>query len=217
MSDRRRRGFLLVAGLSLAVSAGAAPSRRAAAPPSAARAAAPSAAQSRATVEGVLSMIIDHVWEHGDQYWHDGRYTDRIATDRLVIQMEPSFLEPYSTAGWLLENTGKDDEALEIYRRATQVGPNEWKTWHELGTFHWQRKNYSEAIRVYERAVTKRGAPIFVWKQLAHCYEKSGQLQKALGTWNKIKEIAPSEPATAGNMARIQRLLREREAGGERT
>src|SRR5262249_3969475 len=108
--------FTLLVSLLVVTSASAATTRRsAAAKPSTAAASPP---QSQADVAHVVDQIVDRVWERGDYYWHNGRYTDRIATDKLVIQMDPTFAEAYSTAGFLLENTGKEAEALAMYQRA---------------------------------------------------------------------------------------------------
>src|SRR4051794_40511096 len=98
-------GSMILLGLSLATSAHAAARHARASGKIAAPASRPSAS-SQQVVQHVLSSIVDHVWERGDYYWHNGRYTDRIATDRLVIQMDPGFAEAYSTAAFLLENTG---------------------------------------------------------------------------------------------------------------
>jgi Flp pilus assembly protein TadD len=206
------------ASLLLATSVSAAPARRRAATrPATARAGTRSAAASQAVVAGVMSLIVDRVWEHGDHYWHDGRYTDRIATDKLVIRMEPTFLEAYGTTAFLLENTGKEEQALAMYRRATQVAPQDWNAWKELGWFYWTRKRVPEAIRIYEIAVTKKGAPTTVWKTLAHCYEANGQLKKALATWEKVRYLDAADGAINPNVARIEQKLKEQEARGERS
>lgn len=176
-----------------------------------------SAAASQAVLAGVMAMVVDRVWEHGDHYWHDGRYTDRIATDKLVIRMDPGALEAYSTTGFLLENTGKEEQALAIYRRATQVAPQDWNAWHELGWWYWKRKRVPEAIKIYEIAVTKKGAPTTVWKTLAHAYEANGQLKKALALWEKVRYKDAADGAINVNVARLERKLKEQEARGERS
>jgi tetratricopeptide (TPR) repeat protein len=203
--------------LLLATSVAGAPARRQArtrAPVS--RAGPRSAASSRVVVAGVLSLIVDRVWEHGDYYWHNGRFADRIATDELVIRMDPGFLEAYSTTGFLLENTGKDEQALAIYRQATQAAPQDWNAWHELGWYYWKRKRVPEAIRIYEVAITKKGAPTTVWKTLAHCYEANGQFKKALAVWEKVRYRDAADGAIYPNMERLERKLKEQEARGER-
>src|SRR5437879_2991808 len=103
MRNSPKLGFLILVGLSVAPCAGAASARHrpaAHARTQAGRTAAPTAARSQAVVAGVVDKIVDGVWEHGDYYYHNGRYTDRIATDRLVIVMDPTSIEAYGTAGW---------------------------------------------------------------------------------------------------------------------
>jgi tetratricopeptide (TPR) repeat protein len=213
----RSVGILVLIGI-VAASSSATPARR-----RASRAAQPpgtgarTLAQSKALVGRVMTRITDRVWDRGEYYWHVGRYTDRIATDRLVIRMEPTFIEAYSTSGFLLENTGKEDQALQTYRRATEVAPQKWETWHDLGWFYLQHKSFPDAIRSYDRAVKLKGVPVFVWKNLAHAYEKDGQLKKALDTWEKIRYIDAADGTIDLNEKRIQQKLKDGTGAGERS
>ena len=47
------------------------------------------AAHAPAQPDAILDNIVDRLWERGDWYWHEGRYEERVALDRLVIRMEP--------------------------------------------------------------------------------------------------------------------------------
>src|SRR5438105_3266081 len=67
--------------------------------------------------QAILDDVADRLWDRGDFYWHEGRYEERVALDRLVIRVQPRFIEPYGTAGWLLESLGRKNEALAMYRQ----------------------------------------------------------------------------------------------------
>jgi Flp pilus assembly protein TadD len=187
--------------LSLAVGASAAPStHKAAAGP--ARAVRPSP-----QVDEILDDVVDRLWDRADWYWHEGRYEERVAIDRLIIRMEPQFIEPYGTAGWLLESLGRDPEALALYRQAVAAVPGRWETHQDLGMFYYAHKQYPAAATEFRAATEKPDAPGFTWKMLAHALEHAGELAQAVAAWEGAARVAPNDPAIAVNLRRVQARL----------
>jgi tetratricopeptide (TPR) repeat protein len=172
----------------------------------------PAAGTSRAAkpvpqVEEILDDVVDRLWDRADWYWHEGRYEERVALDRLIIRMEPGFIEPYGTAGWLLESLGRDQEALALYRQAVATVPERWETHHDLAMFYYQHKDYPAAAGEFREATLKPNAPGYVWKMLAHAYEHAGDLERAVAAWEGAARVAPNDPAIAVNLRRVQARL----------
>jgi tetratricopeptide (TPR) repeat protein len=186
------RWMVLLSGLVLALPAGAA-----------VKGARRTTAQSEAIVEQVLSQVTDRVWTHGDYYWHEGRYEDQVAICRLVRRMDPGYVEAYSSGAWLLENLGRDDDALALYREGAHAVPDDWHTQHDLGYFYYQHKNYPDAIESLKKAVAL-GPPAYVWHILAHSYEKSGDRERAIATWRRCLELHPDDGAAQHNLRRME-------------
>jgi tetratricopeptide (TPR) repeat protein len=157
--------------------------------------------------------VIDRLWNRGDWYWHEGRYEERVALDRLLIRMEPQFIEPYGTAGWLLDSMGRDEEALALYRQATAAAPERWETHQDLGMYHFQHKEYPAAVAAFQRATRCAGAPVTAWKMLAHSYEDSGQVERSLAAWKAAARVAPEDPAVGYNLRRVEARLKQRDEG----
>jgi tetratricopeptide (TPR) repeat protein len=158
-------------------------------------------------VEEILDDVVDRLWDRADWYWHEGRYEERVAIDRLIIRMEPGFIEPYGTAGWLLESLGRDQDALAMYRQGVATVPERWETHHDLAMFYYQHKQYPEAAAEFRLAAEKPNAPGYVWKMLAHAYEHAGDLQRAVAAWEGAARVAPNDPAVAVNLRRVQARL----------
>lgn len=163
--------------------------------------------------DAILANVVDRLWSRGDWYWHEGRYEERVALDRLVIRMDPHFIEPYGTAGWLLESLGRDQEALALYRQAVAVVPERWETHQDLAMFLYQHKEYAAAAEEFRRATEQPQPPVYVWKMLAHAYEHSGQLEKALSAWETAGRLAPHDPAVGVNMSRVRARLQSSGSG----
>jgi Flp pilus assembly protein TadD len=158
-------------------------------------------------VEEILDDVVDRLWDRADWYWHEGRYEERVAIDRLIIRMEPQFIEPYGTAGWLLESLGRDQEALALYRQAVAAVPERWETHQDLAMFYYQHKDYPAAAREFREATRKPGAPSYVWKMLGHASEHAGDLEQAVAAWEGAARVAPNDPAIAVNLRRVQARL----------
>lgn len=172
------------------------------------------AAQSRAAVAQIGDAIVSAVWSHADYYWHEGRYEDHVAICRFMMRADPTFPEAYSAGGWLLENLGRNDEALAIYRAGARALPDDWRVLHDLGYFYHQQKRYPEAIEVVEKAVALK-PPAFVWHVLAHSYEKSGNVSRSIATWRRCLELHPADGAAGHNLRRLEGR-RDSESAGAR-
>ena len=167
----------------------------------------PRGAKPAPQVEEILDDVVDRLWDRADWYWHEGRYEERVAVDRLIIRMEPGFIEPYGTAGWLLESLGRNQEALALYRQAVATVPDRWETHHDLAMFYYEHKEYPAAAREFRQATQQPSAPAYVWKMLAHAYERSGALEKAVAAWEAAARVAPDDPAIAVNLSRVRSRL----------
>jgi Tfp pilus assembly protein PilF len=192
-------GALLL--LSAVTGADAAPRRSSQRAPAATR------ANPSTQVQGVLDEVADRLWSRADWYWHEGRYEERVAVDRLILTIQPRFVEAYGTAGWLLESLGRDDEALAMYRQGVTVAPERWDTHHDLAMYYYQHKEYAPAATAFRSATEQPGAPPYVWKMLAHALERSGKLPEAVAAWEAAGRVAPGDGAVWSNLRRVRARL----------
>jgi tetratricopeptide (TPR) repeat protein len=195
------RGFIFAVSIAALLAAASGPARAA----RGSRALHP--VKAPAQVDAIVDNVVDRLWDRADWYWHEGRYEERVAVDRLIIRMDPHFIEPYGTAGWLLESLGRDQEALELYRQAVAAVPTRWETHHDLGMYYYQHKDFTSATTEFQQATQQPGAPEYVWKMLAHAYERSGALEQAVSAWEAAARVAPNDPAIAVNLSRVRARL----------
>lgn len=87
---------------------------------------------------------------------------------------------------------GRLDEAKEINLEALKMDPEESCLYHNLGLICIYQKQYAEAIRYYELAIEyyqKRGeVSANTYEQLASCYIRQGQPDKALETYEEVRK-----------------------------
>lgn len=91
---------------------------------------------------------------------------------------------------------GRLDEAKEINLEALKMDPEESCLYHNLGLICIYQKQYEEAIRYYELAVEhyqKRGkVSANTYEQLASCYLRDGQPNKAFETYEEVRKQTKS-------------------------
>ncbi|MGI4789984.1 MAG: tetratricopeptide repeat protein [Janthinobacterium lividum] len=154
--------------------------------------AAPSAAQQKIQADGIVAGIVDKLWTQTDVYWHAGDYPRIVAVDRLITEADPQFLEAYSNGGWLMDSLGRTQDAEAYYTLGTRNNPHAEYAFWNLGFFYFNTPhNYPAAARAFRSAVQQPEADLRDWKMLAHSYEKSGQWDDAVSTWQQIRARYP--------------------------
>ena len=174
-----------------------------------------------AQIDGIMSNIVDDLWKETDEYWHHGDYPRIVDLDRIIVMIDPSFQECYSTGGWLMDSLGRRSDAEAFYKLSIKNNPNMSGPYYDLGMFYMNTtKNYRAAVVVLRRGVATnvRGAGedknrMLSAKLLAHAYEHSGNLTASLKTWQSIKKRWPKAPAVDSNLRRVRAKINVTSAG----
>src|SRR5271165_938464 len=95
-----------------------------------------------------------------------------------------------------LEDGGKWDEAITVLQQATQVDPTQDLVWFALGDAQRGAKKYPEAIDSYQKAIAIKGTVGAYHNNLADCYAKSGQTEKAVQEYAAAVAAEPANAAT---------------------
>jgi tetratricopeptide (TPR) repeat protein len=154
--------------------------------------AAPTAAQQQIQVGGIVSGVVDKLWNQTDVYWHAGDYPRIVAVDRIITEADPQLLEAYSNGGWLMDSLGRTQDAEAYYTLGTQNNPHAEYAYWNLGFFYFSSTHdYPAAARAFRHAVQQPDADLKDWKMLAHSYEKAGDWDTAVSTWQQTRARYP--------------------------
>ncbi|MDP2960404.1 MAG: tetratricopeptide repeat protein, partial [candidate division Zixibacteria bacterium] len=72
------------------------------------------------------------------------------------------------------------DEALQEYKRALRIDPSNRKALLSLGGAYEAKREFSQAIRVYQEALAQDTSDIILRSKLIQLYFNSGEKKKAL-------------------------------------
>ncbi|MBN2408053.1 MAG: tetratricopeptide repeat protein [Elusimicrobia bacterium] len=92
--------------------------------------------------------------------------------------------------GALYSDMGKVDKALETFREATRLYPDEFTSWYFLGLTYEYREEYAEAEEVLLKAADLKDDPQ-VYLHLGVVNDKMGNHEKAYGMFKKCLELDP--------------------------
>lgn len=160
-------------------------------------------------LNAIRSLIDYRLVQLADEYWHDGQHYKTMAVLFVLIEYDPKDVETYSNLGWMLDSYGETARAFQIYERGIRANPDRYDLYYDVGFWYHQKGELRRARAYLEKAVQFPNVPAFVWKTLAHTYEKLGEYEKCLQAWEKARQIDPNDGAVELNMSRVRKKLQE--------
>lgn len=95
---------------------------------------------------------------------------------------------------------GELEQAVEYFKKATELDPKHFDAWHSLGMAYMKSQKYIEAIEAGKKAVELNPNDQFARVSLSMYYQRNGQIPEAEAEATKAKilgwggKLAPNEP-----------------------
>jgi RNA polymerase-associated protein CTR9 len=117
-------------------------------------------------------------------YLAKGETAKAIASFEVVHKKYPENYETLKVLASLYAHTGKRDKAIHHFRRITETHPKDTEAWVELGDLVERQKNYTEALKAYEKATGLLQAqgepvPIELWNNVGVLRHQLGNIEGA--------------------------------------
>jgi len=129
-----------------------------------------------------------------------------IVTYEKALRVVPNNPQLLNNLGVALRKARRYDEAIKAHEKAMAGDPYDPDVARNLAISLRGAKRYKEAIPIYIKAIELgEGGPADLLFDLASCYEKVGNTQMAIATFERyIKVIENTDPAAA---TRAQRAV----------
>jgi tetratricopeptide (TPR) repeat protein len=114
---------------------------------------------------------------------------EKIFTD--IIKEYPKDGNSYDLYAYFLESEGRYEEALDNYKKAYQLNPDDGGVAFRLGNAYFERGRYREAVDFLGKAKEVFSDDIEIRKKLAESYGELGQYDKAIEEYKSIIKIIP--------------------------
>jgi len=102
-----------------------------------------------------------------------------------------------NSLGGVYLRLGRDEDALQSYRKALEAEPRGAHHWNGLGNVFYKTGAYAEAVAAYEKAVELADEPGRPYANLALAYSAKGQPEKAVPLYLKGLELLESDKEKA--------------------
>lgn len=151
-------------------------------------------------VIGFREVVAGLLWIRANDFFHSGNYEAIIPLTRMVTWLDPHQIDVYSVGAWHLAYNMTDSQsradrrlllpAIKFLEEGIENNPNIFDLYFEEGftMYYWKKSDYSKSVYWLNEA-TKRNPPFFVHTQLAHAYERNGEIEKEIEQWKKCIAI----------------------------
>jgi tetratricopeptide (TPR) repeat protein len=179
---------------------------------------------------GFREVAASLLWVKTDDYFHRGEYQPILNLVRLITTIDPHQIDVYTTGAWHMAYNFMDKRlirtGLEFLEGGVKNNPTIYDLYFELGYTNVDKtRDFEKAIYWYKEASTKgttdgkKLPPVFTWSQLAHAYEKAGNIDAAIQQWDKnvrraIDELEEKGGLPSGAVERLEAALQRLHAIG---
>ncbi len=171
----------------------------------------------------ILANTMENLADSGDEHFHKGEWNHIINLSRIIVQGEPWRVEVFSNNAWLLWSSDRNEQALAFLKQGIAANPDSYFLLDEMG-YHLgvNLKQPTQALPYYEKAMKlkpesypRRRPEFYTAHNLARCYEKTGQWDKALEIWEiavnmPISSNIPNNPVAEQGVRRVKAKLAQK-------
>ena len=139
-----------------------------------------------------------------------GEHKAAIALLDRVTELQPRYGGAFAAKGTKLFQHGDYERAVEAFRRALELGVNDYELRHRLGRSLIALKRWPEARALYDGLVVERADDGDAWLELAMVQLRSSSLAEAEKSLARGKATGTASPQLLDDVQRTQALARER-------
>jgi tetratricopeptide (TPR) repeat protein len=129
-----------------------------------------------------------------DLYRIGGNTDKAIELLRNATIFDPAYASPWYTLGNIYAGLEQDTEAMQAYRRAIELNPDEAWSYHNLALLHEKQEAYREAIVRYQQAISRHRTDrerAISWDNLGNVYRDLNRLEDAVHAFQESIRLNP--------------------------
>jgi Tfp pilus assembly protein PilF len=109
-----------------------------------------------------------------------------------TVKVYPGYFEAWSSLGEMYTMMKNDNEkAMQYFSRAVKEKPTYAAGWYNLGYIYFQKEDYGNALDNFRKAASIDTTDLKTLSNLATCYNKTGQIDSAVITNERIIKNKP--------------------------
>ncbi len=177
------------------------------------------AAEAKATVERSVDFFMEVLSARADERFHAGDYDNSIRLMRLQMELEPTYLESYDSAAWLLWSMERFAEAVAVYKQGIANNPDNYRLYFELGYMYFRtarpslyHKKGEESRRLYTQAeeqlrlAVQHPCPPDVDRLLARTLDLLGRYAEERKALEDLLKKYPDDSLAQSHLKRLEQM-----------
>ncbi len=150
----------------------------------------PEKAESTSTRAKLLLTLGILNWRNGDFEKADELLRDAA---QAAIQLEDNWFEAecFNAIALVKFAQGKNDEAIEAYKQAIEIAPEQIFVWNNLGNLCLKIMRNDEAMLAFQKTLNHNPKDPIAWSGLGTVYYRIGYVDDSIAAYRKAIEYAP--------------------------
>lgn len=150
-----------------------------------------------ATKQEIMQELVSHLPPLSQEKIFAGqeaKLTDLIQQLTILLKDYPNLpltTEDYTNHAHALYFLEQDLAAIALYDHSLNLEPDQSSAWHQKGTIHLKKAEYSQAIAAYNQAINLQADYAPSWYKLAYTYALIGELDLALSHLQRAVNLNP--------------------------
>ena len=140
-----------------------------------------------------------------------GRFDESIEIGKQAVAIDPLSPVAYNELGWALRNAGRDEAALEQYRKGLELNPDFPQSHWALSDLYLKKGMYNEAAAESQKHMSLVSQNDDSLAFVGYTFGRTGRRAEALAILNEWKKRAKNQEVSAASLAVIYIGLGQRE------
>ena len=140
--------------------------------------------------------------------YNQGRFHDIIDLEYALTQTHPRVYTVWSIIGAANKNLGNTERALEAFKNALKLEPQNSEGFVNLGNTYKDQGKYEDAIAAYETAITINHKNTKAYNNLGVAFREHGKHEKAIDAFNHVIKFEPKNAMAFNNLGNVYRDLK---------
>jgi tetratricopeptide (TPR) repeat protein len=158
----------------------------------------------------------DPSFKLGTIYFQEGRMEEAEKAFRRVLELNAGYPLAGHYLAMVLARTNRLKDALEVCEMAaTPPGETELPSlaWNEMAFHRYERGEFAEAIRAYEKALTFTPERAVIWLDAGVAHQQLGELDQARRHYEQAVELDPELARAWHNLGAVRQELGDVKGG----
>ncbi len=151
----------------------------------------PENAESTSTRANLMLTLGILNWRKGDLEKANELLQNAI---KAAIRLEDNWFEAecYNAMALVKFSQGKNDDAIDAYKQAIAIAPEQIFVWNNLGNLCMKIMRNDEAMLAFQKALQHNPKDAIAWNGLGTVYFRIGYIDDSISAFRKAIEIAPT-------------------------